>query len=138
MLIDLEGIFHDEVKFLLGIEGGGANLTMKTLSGRNPAFNLYLYIDVYFFAILASQVRCYCILYLLSFIVTMYWTKLLYSNSHVLVYYIEGHYFFFVSIIGCHNCSYSAILNSFLYLQIQLYDTFSLSLLHVHWTLCCR
>ena len=63
----------------------------------------------------------------------MYWTKFLYelySNSRVLVYYIEGHFLilFFVSIIGCHNCSYSAILNSFLYLQIQLYDTFSLSL----------
>ena len=63
----------------------------------------------------------------------MYWTKILYelySNSCVLVYYIEGHFFilFFLSIIGCHNCSYSAILNSFLYLQIQLYDTFSLSL----------
>ena len=62
----------------------------------------------------------------------MYWTKFLdelYSNSRVLVYYIEGHFFFLfvVSIIGCHNCSYSAILNSFLYLQIQLYDTFSLS-----------
>ena len=37
-------------------------------------------------------------------------------------------FFFCVSIIGCHNnCSYSAILNSFLYLQIQFYDTFSLS-----------
>ena len=57
----------------------------------------YLHIDV-FFAILTSQVRCYCILYLLSFIVTMYWTKFLYelySNSRVLVYYIEGHFFFF-------------------------------------------
>ena len=50
--------------------------------------------------------------------------------SCVLVYYIVGHflYYFFVSIIGCHNCSHSAILNRFLYLQIQLYDTFSLSL----------
>ena len=41
-----------------------------------------------FFAINASQVRCYCILYFLSFIVTMYWTKYLYelfSKSHVLV-----------------------------------------------------
>ena len=71
-----------------------------------------------FFTILTSQVRCYCILYLLSIIVTMYWTKFLYelySNSRVLVYYIEGHFFslFLVSIIGCHNCSYSAILNSF-------------------------
>ena len=67
------------------------------------------------FAILASQVRCFYILYFLSIIVTMYWTKLLYelySNSHVLVHYIEGHFllYFFVSIIGCHNCSYSAIL----------------------------
>ena len=41
-----------------------------------------------------------------------------------------------MSIIGCHNCSYSAILNSFLYLQ--LYDIFFLSLLHVHWILCYR
>ena len=32
-----------------------------------------------------------------------------------------------MSIIGCHNCSYSTISNSFLYLQIQFYDT-SLSL----------
>ena len=95
----------------------------RTSSGRNPAFNLYLYIFIHrrrykrtnFFAILVSQVRCYCNLYLLSFIVTMYWTKFLYelySNSHVLIHYIEGHYFilFFGSIIGCHNCSYSAIL----------------------------
>ena len=35
----------------------------RTSSGRNPAFNLYLYIDVYIcFAILTSQVRCYCFL----------------------------------------------------------------------------
>ena len=66
------------------------------------------------YAILVSQVRCYCNLYLLSFIVTMYWTKFLhvfYSNSRVLIHY-EGHYFilFFVSYIGCHNCSYSTIL----------------------------
>ena len=56
------------------------------------------------------------------------------------VNYIEGHFFilFFVSIIGCHNCSYSAILSIFLYLQIQLYEIFSLSLLHVHWILCNR
>ena len=64
---------------------------------------LYLYIFIYkckiFFAILASQVRHYCILYLRSFIVTMYWTKFLYelySNSRVLVYYIEGDFFFFL------------------------------------------
>ena len=70
----------------------------KTSSGRNPAFNLYLYIYLYinFFAILVSQVRCYCNLYLLSFIVTMYLTKFLYeqySNSRVLIHYIGGHYF---------------------------------------------
>ena len=50
------------------------------------------------FAILVSQVRCYCNLYLLSFIVIMYWTKFLYelySNSLVLIHYIEGHYFIF-------------------------------------------
>ena len=76
---------------------------------------LLIYIDIYTFAIQVSQVRCYCNLYLLSFIVIMYCTKILYalySNSFVLIHYIEGHYFilFFVSIIGCHNCSYSAIL----------------------------
>ena len=43
---------------------------------------------------------------------------------------------FFVTIIGGHNCSYSAIL--MLFLQIQLYDTISLSHLHVHWILCYR
>ena len=51
----------------------------------------WLLIYIYFFAILAPQLRCYCILYLLSFIVTMYWTKFLYevySNSRALVYYI--------------------------------------------------
>ena len=78
---------------------------------------IYIFIlrCINFFAILVSQVRCYCNLYLLSFIVIMYWTKFLYelySNSRVLIHYIEGHYFilFFVSIIGCHSCSYSAIL----------------------------
>ena len=113
----------------------------RTSSGRNPALFYIYYIFIYrcmnFFCH-TYVTRCYCNLYLLSFIVTMYWTTFLYelySNSRVLEYYIEGH-FFIVSIIGCHNCSYSAILNSFLYLQIQLYDTFSLSLLHVHWILC--
>ena len=115
----------------------------KTSSGRNPAFNLYLYHRcLNFFAILVSQVRCYCNLYLLSFIVTMYWTKFLYelySNSHVLIHYIEGHYFilFFVSIIGCHNCSYSAILIVFCTFKFSSM-TLSLSLLHVQWILCYR
>ena len=42
---------------------------------------LYIFIHrcINFFAILVSQVRCYCNLYLLSFIVIMYWTKFLYS-----------------------------------------------------------
>ena len=67
------------------------------------------------FAILVSQVRCYCNLYLLSFIVTMYWTKFLfelYSNSRVLIHYIGVIilFIYFVSIIGCHNCPYSTIL----------------------------
>ena len=87
----------------------------KTSSGWNPAFNLYLYIYIYinFIAILVSQIRCYCNLYLLSFIVTMYLTKFLYEQYSKL-HYIEGHYFivFFVSIIGCHfilcyiNCTF--------------------------------
>ena len=56
---------------------------------------IYIYIIhrcINFFAILVSQVRCYCNQYLLSFIVTMYWTKFLYelySNSRVLIHYIE-------------------------------------------------
>ena len=104
----------------------------KTSSGWNPTFNLYLYIFIHrcinFFAILLSQVRCYCNLYLLSFIVTMYLTKFLYeqySNSRVLIHYIEGHYFYCI-FCGCHFIL--CYINSFLYLQIQLYDTFSLSL----------
>ena len=89
-----------------------------------------------------SQVRCYCNLYLLSFIVTMHWTKFLYelySNSRVLIHYIEGHYFilFIVSIIGCHNCSYSAILIVFCTIKFSSM-TLSLSLIHVHWVLCYR
>ena len=100
---------------------------------------LLIYIDITF-AILVSQVRCYCNLYLLSFIVIMYWTKFLYelySNSRVLIHYIEGHYFilFFVSIIGCHNCSYSATLIVFCTFKFSSM-TLSLSLLHVHWILC--
>ena len=45
---------------------------------------------------------------------------------------------FFVSIIGCHFIL--CYINSFLYLQIELYDTFSLSLSlhHVQWILCYR
>ena len=35
----------------------------------------------------------------------------LYSNSRVIVHYIGVS--FFVSIIGCHNCSYSANIKSF-------------------------
>ena len=54
---------------------------------------IYIYIYLYiicinFFAILVSQVRCHCNLYLLSFIVTMYLTKFLYeqySDSLVLI-----------------------------------------------------
>ena len=43
---------------------------------------------------------------------------------------------FFVSIIGCHFIL--CYINSFLCLQIELYDTFSLSLHHMQWTLCHR
>ena len=52
---------------------------------------------------------------------------------------IEGHYFilFFVSIIGCHSCSYSAILIVFCTFKFSSM-TLSLSLLHVHWILCYR
>ena len=44
---------------------------------------------------------------------------------------------FFVSIIGCHNCSYSAILIVFCTFKFSSM-TLSLSLLHVHWILCYR
>ena len=33
MLIDWDGIFHDEAKFLLRVEGGGANLMMTEACG---------------------------------------------------------------------------------------------------------
>ena len=85
---------------------------------------IFIHRCINFFAILVSQVRCYYNLYLLSLIVTMYWTKFLYelySNSRVLIHYIEGHYFilFFVSIIGCHICLYSAILKVFCTFQFS-------------------
>ena len=97
---------------------------------------LYIFIHrcINFFAILVSQVRCYCNLYLLSFIVIMYWTKflyelILYSNSRVLIHYIEGHYFilFFVSIIGCHSCSFSAFLIVFCTFKFSSMTLLSLS-----------
>ena len=111
------------------------------VDGTRLLIYIYIYIFIHrcinFFAILVSQVRCYCNLYLLSFIVKMYWTKFLYeiySNSRVLIHYIEGHYFilFIVSIIGCRNCSYSAILIVFCTFKFSSM-TLSLSLLHVHW-----
>ena len=107
------------------------------VDGTQLLIYIYIYIYTNFFAILVSQVRCYCNLYLLSFIVTMYSTKFLYELYSVLIHYIEGHYFilFFVSIIGCHNCSYSAILIVFYTFKFSSM-TLSLSLLHVHWILC--
>ena len=42
-----------------------------------------------------------------------------------------------MSIIGCHNCSYSAILIVFCTFKFSSM-TLSLSLLHVHWILCYR
>ena len=44
-----------------------------------------------------------------------------------------------MSIIGCHNCSYSAILIVFCTLKFSSMTlSLSLSLLHVHWILCYR
>ena len=150
MLIDSDSILHDEVEnSYLGMkEVCGATRRMMDelivekhqVDGTRLLIYIYIYICIHrcinFFAMLVSQVRCYCNLYLLSFIVTMYWTKCLYelySN------YIEGHYFilFFVSIIGYHNCSYSAILIVFCTFKFSSM-TLSLSLLHVHWILCYR
>ena len=110
-------------------------LTVGIIKWTEPGFNLC-------FATLASQVRCYCILFLLSFIATMYWTKFLYelySNNCVLIHYIEGH-LFCVSIIGCHTCLYSAISIVFCTFKFSSM-TLSLSLsllLHVHWILFYR
>ena len=99
---------------------------------------LYIFIHrcINFFAILVSQVRCYCNLYLLSFIVIMYWTQFLYelySNSRVLIHYIKGHYFilFFVSITGCHSCSYSAILIVFCTFKFSSMTLLSLSFMSI-------
>ena len=59
---------------------------------------LYIFIHrcINFFAILVSQLRCYCNLYLLSFIVIMYWTKFLYelySNLYIILRVIILFYF---------------------------------------------
>ena len=85
------------------------------VDGTRLLIFIYIYIFIHrcinFFAILVSQVRCYYNLYLLSLIVTMYWTKFLYelySNSRVLIHYIEGSLFYFIFCVN--NCSYSAIL----------------------------
>ena len=40
---------------------------------------IYSYTFMYIYFAIPSQVRCYCILYLLSFIVTMYWTKFIFK-----------------------------------------------------------
>ena len=64
---------------------GATRCMMDELIVEKHAINLYIYIAIFiqrcinFFAILMSQVRCYCNLYLLSFIVTKYCTKFLYE-----------------------------------------------------------
>ena len=67
-----------------------------------------------------SQVRCYCNLYLLSFIVPMYLTKFLYeqhSNSRVLIHYIKGHYFY---CIFCVNSVSVPIIATFCPFALQV------------------
>ena len=66
----------------------------------------------------------------------MYLTKFLFEIVVFLYIILRVIIFivFFVSIIGCHFIL--CYINSFLYLQIQLYD--SLSLHHVQWILCYR
>ena len=51
---------------------------------------IYIFIlrCINFFAILVSQVRCYCNLYLLSFIVIMYWTCMNYIQIVAFLYII--------------------------------------------------
>ena len=91
-----------------------------------------------FFAILVSQARYYCNLYLLSFIVTMYWTKfcLNYIQIVVFLYLILGSLF-------CVNnwlsllFILSAILIVFCTFKFGSMTPF-LSLLLVHWILCYR
>ena len=97
-------------------DGRTNTCSRRTSSGQNPAFNLYLYIFIQrcihilpydviaSYTFLASLLQC----------IGQYLLCELYSNSHVLVHYIDSHFYFlfFVSIIGCYNYSYSAILNS--------------------------
>ena len=70
------------------------------VDGTRLLIYLYSYIFIRcinFFAILVSQVRCYCNLYLLSFIVTMYLTNFCMNNIQIVVFFIhysEGHYFY--------------------------------------------
>ena len=68
----------------------------RTLSGWNPAFNLYyiyIFLPYLHHSKMITSIHFFnCILNLLSFIGTMYWTTFLYelySNSLVLVY-IKG------------------------------------------------
>ena len=70
---------------------------------------IYLYIMYKLFCHTVSQVRCYCNLYLLSFIVTMYLTTFLYeqySNSRVPIHYIEGHTFCVNNWLSFHTLRY--------------------------------
>ena len=53
------------------------------------------YVDVNFFAILASQVICYSILYLLSLLLQCIGQNFCMNYSRALVYYSEGHFFSF-------------------------------------------
>ena len=94
-----DGIFHDEAKITAEVCGATSRMTKDELiveEHQVDGTRLLIYIDKYTFAILVSQVRCYCNLYRLSFIATMHWTTFLYelySNSRVLIHYSEGHYF---------------------------------------------
>ena len=88
-----DGIFHDEAKMTTEVCGTTSRMMKDELiveEHQVDETHLLIYIDIYNFAILVSQISCYCNLYLHSFIVTMYWTKFLYelySNSRVLIRY---------------------------------------------------
>ena len=83
----------------------------KTSSGRNPAFNLYLYIFIHrcinFFAILVSQVRCFATCTFLASLLQCIGQNFCMNNIEIVVFlYIILRVIifivFFVSIIGCH------------------------------------
>ena len=76
-----------------------------------------LYINVLFFCLtyVTSSMLASCT-FLVSLLQSIGQNFCMTYTQIVVFLYIMCLFFFFASIIGIHNCSYSAILNSFLYL----------------------